>query len=90
MVLSFGTGARRSLCAMLLLGTVLTVFWLPQDLLTDLAGRPVTKASPFFLLGMPSVKFYGILGLLGLILRQSGNLDVGRKMTLNEAPESGR
>ena len=81
MVLSFGTGTRRSLCAMLLLGTVLTVFWLPQDLLTDLAGRPVTKASPFFLLGMPSVKFYGILGLLGLILRQSGNLDVGRKMT---------
>jgi alpha-1,2-mannosyltransferase len=65
--------ARRSMAAVLLLGTVITVLWLPQEWLTSLASGPIARNSACFLLGMPSVKAYAILVLLVLTLcRRSG------------------
>ena len=61
------------MAAVLLLGTVITVLWLPQEWLTGLASGPIARDSACFLLGMPSVKLCGSLPCLGLILcRDSG------------------
>ncbi len=71
MLLVGGANGGQSLTTTVFLGAVLIIFWLPQHLLIDLVGRPKVAASPAFMLGMPSAKFYGIIGLLGLLLHQS-------------------
>lgn len=48
---------------------ILAIFWIPQDIFTKfaLAGRPASSLSWAFMLGMPSLKFYGLLGTFTLI-----------------------
>jgi hypothetical protein len=54
----------------LVLILILAIFWIPQNLITNLAlaGRPASHLSWAFMLGVPSLKFYGLLGIFTLIL----------------------
>jgi hypothetical protein len=49
---------------------ILTIFWLPQGPLTELAqaGRTLHAFSPAFMLGAPSLKFYALLATFALCL----------------------
>ena len=65
---------------------ILTIIWIPQNMLTALiqAGRPYGSFSWTFMLGAPSLKFYGLLSTfaLGLAAFQAEN-----KKAASLAPE---